>query len=45
MRFGGGAALYPLHPDALARLLDLNIFSAASLSAFIGLRFAVADRG
>ncbi len=45
MRFGGGAALYPLPPDALARLLDLNIFSAASLSAFIGLRFAVADRG
>ena len=45
MRFGGGAALYPLPPDALGRLLDLNIFSAVSLFAFIGLRFAGADRG
>jgi len=45
MRLGGGAALYPLSPDQLGRLLDLNIFSAASLFAFIGLRFAGADRG
>ena len=45
MRLGGGAALYALPPDELGRLLDLNIFSAASLFAFIGLRFAGADRG
>jgi hypothetical protein len=45
MRLGGGAALYPLPPDELERLLELNIFSAASLFAFIGLRFAGADRG
>jgi hypothetical protein len=45
MRLGGGAALYALPPDQLGRLLDLNIVSAASLFAFIGLRFAGADRG
>jgi hypothetical protein len=45
MRLGGGAALCALPPDQLARLLDLNIVSAASLFAFIGLRFAGADRG
>jgi hypothetical protein len=44
MRLGGGAALYPLPPDQLGRLLGLNIFSAASLFAFIALRFAGADR-
>ena len=44
MRLGGGAALYALPPDQLGRLLGLNIFSAASLFAFIGLRFAGADR-
>ena len=44
MRLGGGAALYALPPDELGRLLGLNIFSAASLFAFIGLRFAGADR-
>jgi hypothetical protein len=45
MRFGGGAALCALPPDEFGRLLVLNIFSAASLFAFIGLRFAGADRG
>jgi hypothetical protein len=45
MRLGGGAALYALPPDQLGRLLDLNMVSAASLFAFIGLRFAGADRG
>jgi hypothetical protein len=45
MRLGGGAALYPLPADELERLLELNIFSAAALFAFIGLRFAGADRG
>jgi hypothetical protein len=44
MRLGGGAALYALPPDQLGRLLGLNIFSSASLFAFIGLRFAGADR-
>jgi hypothetical protein len=44
MRLAGGVALYALPPDELARLLDLNIVSAASLFAFIGLRFAGADR-
>jgi hypothetical protein len=44
MRIGGGAALCPLPPDQLGRLLNLNIFTAASLFAFIGLRFAGADR-
>jgi hypothetical protein len=44
MRLGGGAALYTLAPDQLGRLLGLNIFSSASLFAFIGLRFAGADR-
>jgi hypothetical protein len=43
LRLGGGTALYPLPPDRLGRLLDLNVFSAA-LFAFIGLRFAGADR-
>jgi hypothetical protein len=45
MRLGGGAALYVLPPDQLGRLLDLNIVSAASLFAFIGLRFAGEARG
>jgi hypothetical protein len=45
MRLGGGAPLYAMPPDQLGRLLDLNIVSAASLFAFIGLRFAGADRG
>jgi hypothetical protein len=45
MRLGGGAALCALPPDELRRLLELNIFSAASLFAFIALRFAGADRG
>jgi hypothetical protein len=45
MRVAGGAALYPLPPDELGRLLELNILSAASLFAFIGLRFAGVDRG
>jgi hypothetical protein len=45
VRFGGGAALHALPPDELERLLVLNIFSAASLFAFIGLRFGGADRG
>jgi hypothetical protein len=44
MRLGGGAALYPLPPDQLGRLLGLNIFAAASLFAFIGLRFAGVNR-
>ena len=44
MRLGGGPALYALPADELGRLLDLNVFSAASLFAFIGLRFAAADR-
>ena len=44
MRFGGGAPLYALPADQLGRLLDLNVVSAASLFAFIGLRFAGADR-
>jgi hypothetical protein len=44
IRLGDGPALYPLPPDQLGRLLNLNIFSAASLFAFIGLRFAGADR-
>jgi hypothetical protein len=44
MRLGGGSALYGLPPDQLGRLLELNIFSAASLFAFIGLRFAGVDR-
>ncbi len=44
-RLCGGAALYPLPPAELGRLLDLNIVSAASLFAFIGLRFAGAHRG
>jgi hypothetical protein len=45
MRLGGAAALCALPPDQLERLLDLNIVSAASLFAFIGFRFAGADRG
>jgi hypothetical protein len=40
VRLGGGEALCPLPADQLGRLLELNIFSAASLFAFIGLRFA-----
>jgi hypothetical protein len=44
IRLGGGAALYALPPDQLGRLLDLNIFSAASPFAFIGLRFAAVNR-
>ena len=44
MRFAGGAALYALPADQLGRLLDINVLSAASLFAFIGLRFAGADR-
>jgi hypothetical protein len=44
MRLGGGAALYALPSDQLGRLLGLNIFSAASLFAFIGLRFAAVER-
>ncbi len=44
VRLGGGSALYPLPPDQLGRLLEVNIFSAASLFAFIGLRFASASR-
>jgi hypothetical protein len=43
MRLGGGA-LYPLPPDQLGRLLDLNVFGSASLFAFIGLRFGGVDR-
>jgi hypothetical protein len=43
-RLLGGGALYALPPDQLGRLLELNAFSAASLFAFIGLRFAGADR-
>jgi hypothetical protein len=37
--FAGGA-LHDLPPEQLRRLLELNIFSAAALVAFIGLRFA-----
>ena len=43
MRLSGDSALHPLPPDQLGRLLDVNIFSAASLFAFIGLRFAGAN--
>ena len=44
MQLSGGSALHPLPPHQLGRLLDVNIFSAASLFAFIGLRFAGANR-
>lgn len=45
IQLGGGAALCALPPDELRRMLELNMFSAASLFAFIGLRFAGAARG
>ena len=44
-RLAGGAAPYASPSDQLGRLLDLNIVSAASLFAFIGLRFAGLERG
>lgn len=44
-QLGGGAPLCALPPDNLRRLLELNMFSAASLFAFIGLSFAAAARG
>jgi hypothetical protein len=40
MRLGGGPAWHAFPPDQLSRLLELNTLSAASLFAFIGLRFA-----
>ena len=40
----GGAPLYALPGDQLGRFLELNILSAASLFAFIGLRFAGVNR-
>ena len=45
IQLGGGAGLCALPPDELRRLLELNILSAASLFALIGLRFAGAARG
>jgi len=35
-----GAPLYAWPPDALARVFELNVYSVASLSAFVCLRFA-----
>jgi hypothetical protein len=42
LRFAAPAGVFPWPPSETAGLTNLNLYSAASLTAFIGLRFAAA---
>ena len=42
LRFAAPAGVFPWPPSETAALVNLNLYSAASLTAFIGLRYAAA---